>query len=110
MSITEGDRRRISPLTTQEQGDYGFARVRDQAFDAIQTLWRRRQTEGMKQKDIVDFLGRKPAWVSRNLSAPGDWTLRTFGELVQALRGEADILVRALEDPVGFRVEPGDKP
>jgi hypothetical protein len=94
-------RSELRPLTHREQGDYGFARVRDQAFDAVQTLWRQRQAEGMRQKDIAAFLGRKPAWVSRNLSAPGNWTLRTFGELMQALGGEAEIKVRAMEDEIG---------
>jgi hypothetical protein len=93
-------RSEIRPLLQREQGDYGFARVRDQAFDAVQTLWRRRQAEGMRQKDIAVFLGRKPAWVSRNLSAPGNWTLRTFGEFMQALGGEAEIQVHAVEDVV----------
>jgi hypothetical protein len=65
------------------------------------TLWRRRQAEGMRQKDIVAFLGRKPAWVSRNSGAPGNWTLRTFGEFMQALGGEAEIQVRAVEDAAG---------
>jgi hypothetical protein len=55
----------------------------------------------MRQKDIAAFLGRKPAWVSRNLSAPGNWTLRTFGEFMQALGGEAEITVHAVEDTVG---------
>jgi hypothetical protein len=91
----------LRPLKQREQGDYGFARVRDQAFDAVQELWRRRQAEGMRQKDIATFLGRKPAWVSRNLSAPGNWTLRTFGEFMQALGGEAEIRVHAVEDAVG---------
>jgi len=91
----------IRPLTQRELGDYGFARVRDQAFDAVQALWRRRQAEGMRQKDIAALLGRKPAWVSRNLSAPGNWTLRTFGEFMQALGGEADIQVHAVEDAAG---------
>lgn len=93
-------RSELRPLRQREQGDYGFARVRDQAFDAVQALWRRRQAEGMWQKDIAAFLGRKPAWVSRNLSAPGNWTLRTFGEFMQALGGEAEIQVHALEDAV----------
>jgi len=90
----------LCPLTQREQGDYGFARVRDQAFDAVQDLWRRRQAEGMRQKDIAAFLGRKPAWVSRNLSAPGNWTLRTFGEFMQALGGEVEILVHPIENKV----------
>lgn len=80
----------------RRQADYGFARVRDLAFDAVHGLWRQRENEGMKQKDIVETLDRDPAWVSRNLRGPGNWTLRTFGELVTALDGEVEIIVHAL--------------
>lgn len=86
-------------ITPRERGDYGFARARDIAFDAVQTLWRRRRSEGMKQADIVKAIGRQPAWVSRNLRAPGNWTLRTIGELVEALGGEIEIVVHPLEEP-----------
>ena len=58
----------LRPLVGREQGDYGFARVRDQAFDAIQALWRRRRAEGMRQKDIAAFLGREPQ--VRGMEAP----------------------------------------
>ena len=67
-------------------------------FDAVTALWRRRQAEGMTQKDLAHRIGRDPAWVSRSLAAPGNWTLRTAGELIQALDGEAEIRVAALED------------
>lgn len=88
-----------NPLAARDLADFGFARVRDLAFDAVQRLWRRRQAEGMSQKHVADVLQRDPAWVSRRLRAPGNWTLRTFGEFVQALDGEAEITVYALEDP-----------
>jgi len=83
----------------RELADYGFARARDIAFDAIQALWRRRRSEGMKQTDIVAAIGRDAGWVSRNLRGPGNWTLRTIGELVEALNGELEIIVHANEDP-----------
>ena len=63
--------------------EYGFARARDVAFDAVQMLWRRRRAEGMKQTDIANALGHDPAWVNRNLRGPGNWTLKTIGELVE---------------------------
>lgn len=113
-------RSELRPSIGREQADYGFARVRDQAFDAVQVLWHRRQAEGMKQKEIATLLGRNPAWVSRNLSAPGNWTLRTFGEFMQALGGEAEIRVLAMEDAVagagnddacdGYRLSPDASP
>ncbi|HVH74508.1 MAG TPA: hypothetical protein VM755_06295 [Stellaceae bacterium] len=82
----------------RELADYGFARARDIAFDAIQVLWRRRRAEGMRQADIVAAIGRDAGWVSRNLRAPGNWTLRTIGELVEALNGELEIIVLPKED------------
>jgi hypothetical protein len=84
-------------------GDYGFARVRDLAFDAVMTLWRRRSAEGWKKSDLATKLNRDRGWVSTNLRGPGNWTLRTFGELVNALDGEAEIRVFALEDPLSPR-------
>jgi hypothetical protein len=62
-------------------------------------LWRRRQREGMRQTDIVVTIGRDAGWVSRNLRAPGNWTLRTIGELAEALNGEVEIVLHAKEDP-----------
>ncbi len=79
--------------------DYGFARVRDLAFDAVHALFRHRQeTEGTQQKDIAARLECSPARINRTLSAPGNWTLRTFGELVEALGGDVQIIVRPVED------------
>jgi transcriptional regulator with XRE-family HTH domain len=85
-------------LASRDRADYGFARLRDQMFDAVTALWRRRKAEGLTQKELAARIGRDPAWVSRNLAAPGNWTLRTAGELIQALDGEADINVGARED------------
>jgi hypothetical protein len=89
----------LPALRPRELADYGFARARDIAFDAIQTLWRRRQSQGMRQIDIVTKIGRDAGWVSRNMRAPGNWTIRTIGELVEALDGELEIVVHAKEDP-----------
>ncbi len=91
------------PLADRDLADYGVARLRDQAFDAIGALWRRRQSEGWTQKRVADAIGRDPAWVSRNLRAPGNWTLRTIGELIQALDGESEITISPLEAPLEAR-------
>lgn len=90
----------VSAMNPRDRANYGFARVRDAAFDAVLSLWRRRQSEGWKQADLADILNRDRSWVSRNLRGPGNWTLRTFGELVEALNGEAEITVHALEEPL----------
>lgn len=87
-------------LNPHELEAYGFALVRDAAFDAVRELWHRRQAEGMTQKDLAERIGRDPAWVSRYLKGPGNWTLRTFGAFVIALRGEAEINVFGLEDQI----------
>lgn len=87
-------------LTPEERGEYGFVRIKDVAFDAVQRLWRRRSAEGVSQTDLADALGKDTGWVSKNLRGPGNWTLRTFGALVEGLGGEAQIVVRALEDPL----------
>ncbi len=92
----------VDPIVSSNN-DYGFARVRDIAFDAVQKLWRRRQSEGMKQTDLAVKLGRDTAWVSRKLSAPGNWTLRTLGEFAHALDGEAKIEIVGLEDQLNLR-------
>jgi transcriptional regulator with XRE-family HTH domain len=87
-------------LAPREREAYGFARVRDIAFDAVRELWMRRQASGMTQKDLAAKLGRDQGWVSRYLKGPGNWTLRTIGSFVEALDGEIEIKVYALEDPL----------
>jgi hypothetical protein len=82
----------------RDAGDYAFARARDIAFDAVQTLWRRRSAAGLKQIDIARAIGRDAAWVNRSLRGPGNWTLRTIGELVFGMNGELEIAVYGMED------------
>lgn len=93
----------LTPVVGNDLEDYGLARARDAAFDAVYQLWKRRHAEGMKQKDIADRLGRNRGWVSRNLRGPGNWTMRTLGAFVEALNGELEIHVFAKEDPIGDR-------
>lgn len=83
----------LDPLHGGELADFGQARLRDSAFDAVHKLWLRRLAEGMTQTDLANRLGKDPAWVSRTLKGPANWTFRTFGALVEALDGEAEIAV-----------------
>jgi len=83
----------------QSRRDYAFARARDLAFDAVVELWRRRQSAGLKQVDFAERLGRDTGWLSKKLSGPSNWTLRTFGEMVDALDGELEIRAVPLEEP-----------
>jgi hypothetical protein len=84
-------------------GDYGFARARDIAFDAVLSLWEKRRKEGMKQSDLAVALNRDPGWISNQLRGPGNWTLRTFGELVEAMNGEVEIKVSGKEEPYAMK-------
>ncbi len=93
--MTSKSKRRHSDLS-----DYGYARVRDAAFDAVHALWRQRKAEGMEQKDVAARIGCSPSRLNRTLRGPGNWTLRTFGELVEGMNGEAEIRVVAMEEPV----------
>jgi hypothetical protein len=87
-------------LKGRDLENFGFSRVRDVAYDAVQELWRRRKAEGWNQVKLAGNLDRDTGWLSRRLRGPGNWTLRTFGALVQGLEGEVEIRVRAAEDLV----------
>src|SRR5881394_247727 len=87
-----------SDLTPKELEAFGFARTRDIAFNAVRSLWRRRRDRGMTQKDLAARIGRDPAWVSRKLQGPGNWTLRTIAQFVVALNGEIEIKIHDLEE------------
>jgi hypothetical protein len=93
----------LNSLTPEERRDFGFARVRDAAFDAVNSLWSRRQAEGMTQADLAAAIAADAGWVSKNLRGPGNWTMRTFGAFVESLGGQAEIRVRAAEDPLPIR-------
>ena len=88
------------PLKGRDLEEYGAARIRNEAFEQVRLLWERRKKEGWTQKMIAEQIGRNPSWVSRTLSAPGNWTLRTIGAFTQALKGEVEIKIISLEDPV----------
>lgn len=85
-------------LTDREQADSSVISSQYEAFYAIYALWLRRRAEGMTQRDIAAKLERDPAWVSRALSGPKNWTMRTLGELAHALDGHVTIRVEAVED------------
>lgn len=87
-------------MSAHERADYGFARVRDAAYDAVMELWHRRKEQGMTQAQLAEALGGDEGWLSRNLRGPGNWTLRTVGRFVEALNGEVELKVYALEDPL----------
>ncbi|MBV0888153.1 hypothetical protein KTQ54_06325 [Komagataeibacter oboediens] len=85
-------------LSERVLAEFGIARFRDQVFDAVFTLWKKRQDEGWTQKQLADAIGRDKSWISKNLRAPGNWTLATAGELISALEGDAEITIYAIDD------------
>jgi transcriptional regulator with XRE-family HTH domain len=86
-------------MTPVDRAVFGYGRVRNAAYEAVQALWRRRKSEGLTQLQLGERIGRDPARVSKYLRGPGNWTLRTFGELVEALDGEAEIIIHAIRRP-----------
>lgn len=90
----------ILKLSDHDRGQYGIAHAKHVVFEAVSSLWRRRHAQGMKQLDIAEFVEQSPSTVSRNLSGPGNWTLKTLGLYVEALNGELEVIVHAMEDPV----------
>ncbi|HVY50693.1 MAG TPA: helix-turn-helix transcriptional regulator [Devosia sp.] len=92
MTLTSGDRER------PYDPEYGLARARDAAFDAVTRLWRRRREQGMKQKDLAAIMDKRESWVSKQLRGPGNWTMKVFGQLVDALDGEIEIRVYGREE------------
>ncbi len=57
----------------------------------------------MKQSDLAAILGRDPGWISNQLKGPGNWTLRTFGELVEAMDGEVEVQVLDRNEPLALK-------
>ena len=84
--------------SNEETRQRGYLKARDEAFNAVYKLWCKRFDQGVSQKDIAEFLGRDPAWVSRALRGPANWTMRTFGELVEALNGVIEIGIVPVEE------------
>jgi cyanate lyase len=92
------DRNNPFNFNKREMADSSVIGVRYEAFHAIYALWLKRKAEGMTQKDIADKLERDPAWVSRALGGPKNWTMRTLGELAEALGGHVEVKITAIED------------
>lgn len=92
----------VQPMSARDAANYGAARARDLAFDAVHALWLRRQSEGMTQAELAKAIGKDEGWVSRTLNGPANWTIKTIATLVAGLDGELDIIVNALEDPMSM--------
>jgi transcriptional regulator with XRE-family HTH domain len=88
----------LPPMTPEQRASYGVARAKTIAFTAVHDLWRRRKSEGKSQAELAQVLNKDEGWLSKNLRGPGNWTIKTLGELVEALDGELEIVVHGLED------------
>lgn len=77
---------------------YGAELVKNEAFSAIRALLELRLEQGKSQKEIAASIGKDEGWLSRNLAGPANWTFKTFGVLVQALDGCAEVKVIPSED------------
>lgn len=90
----------LDPMAQADRAIYAIGRVRNAAFDAVQNLWRRRKAQGWTINKLATIMEKDPAVVCRTLKGPGNWRLQTFAEFVDALDGEVEISVHALEDPL----------
>lgn len=111
---------KIAPMKWSDRRAYGVERARSHAFAAVIELWRLRKANGMKQTELADRLGRDTGWLSKKLRGPGNWTLKTLGEMVEALDGEIEIQVHDINVQVprkknsnaysGYEVKPSALP
>ena len=88
----------LSPMSTLDRARYGAAVAKDVAFDAVQALWRRRQAEKWTLKQAAENVGKDEGWMCKQFQGPRNWTMETFGTLIQALNGEVRIVIDAIED------------
>ena len=91
--------RSASNLSPKDRAQFGAAIAKNSAFDAVYALWRRRRAEGnWTQKEAAESIGADEGWYSKQFTGPRNWTMESFGALVQSLNGEIEIIVHAMED------------
>ena len=104
----------LSVMTPVDRARYGAAVAKDIAFDAVLNLWARRRAEGWTKKRAADSIGADEGWFSKQFNGPRNWTMESFGALVQSLDGEVEIILIPLhragdvvnvEHDVGERLE-----
>lgn len=67
---------------------HGRTIARIQVATAVWSLWDRLRLEkGLDQQWLADRLGKDKSRVSRLLKGPGNWTLDTVGDLLEAMGG-----------------------
>lgn len=85
-------------MSPKDRAQYGAALVKGAAFDAVYNLWRRRKSEGWTNASIATNVDVDEGWLSKQFVGPRNWTIVTFGTLVESLKGTAQINVYAAED------------
>lgn len=72
---------------------YGKTTTRLQVAAAVWSLWERLRSEhGFDQQWLADRMGKDKSRASRLLNAPGNWTLDTVGELLEAMGGRITLV------------------
>jgi hypothetical protein len=72
---------------------YGKTTTRLQVATAVWSLWERlRKEHGLDQQWLADRMGKDKSRASRLLNAPGNWTLDTVGEILEAMGGRITLV------------------
>lgn len=85
------------PMSPKERAKYGAALAKGAAFDAVGELWRRRKVEKWTLGQVADAIDVDLGWLSKQFNGPRNWTMETFGALVEGLNGEIEIIARPIE-------------
>lgn len=77
--------RKAEPLTEARKA-YSRTATRAKIASAIWRLWKKiSQEQGLDQQWLADRMGTDKARVSRLLKAPGNWTIDTVADLLEAM-------------------------
>lgn len=80
-------KKKAQPLTEAEKA-YARTTTRLQVAAAVWALWERvRDMEDLDQQWLADRLGKDKGRVSRLLREPGNWTMDTVADLLEAMGG-----------------------
>jgi transcriptional regulator with XRE-family HTH domain len=87
---------KTAPVTA---GDLGYARTatRLMVAGAVWRLWDQlRRDQGLDQQWLADRLGKDKSRVSRLLKGPGNWTMDTVADLLEAMEGRLTLVEATL--------------
>lgn len=85
-------RTRVNAISAHERG-YARTATRLKVARAVWALWEQlRAEDGIDQQWLADRLGKHKGQVSRLLNGPGNWTLDTVADLLEAMEGRLTIV------------------